>query len=492
MLVALLLSSAHLVKAQEMWGITMSNFSGSSGVLINPTSIVTSKLYMDINLAAADVFFDNNYAYIQKEDYSLFNFLTRTPEFPKYGPDEMPFLHYPGKDDKYIYSSQLVKGPSMMLAYGRHAFAFHTGARMLTSANAIPYDIANFGYYGLSYTNQHNIDFTSDNFGAAFLSLGEVGLTYAYSFRKVFMEEWSAGITVKRLFSVGGGYVRGNDLNYMVLNDSTINIKMMDAEVGFSIPLDYNNNDFPDSGPLIKGGGFGFDIGFTFQSKTLSYQKKRISQLCRQRYIDYIYKVGVSIIDLGFVNFTQNAQQHVFEDASEYWINIDTLNFYNINALARTLSTVFYDDPNATYRSDRAKVNLATAVSLQADYRIYPKWYAGAVFIQPLRMGKSYIRRPAQIAIIPRYETPDFEVALPLSLYDYTYPRLGLSVRYHFLTMGTEELLGLLGLTDFTGNDFYVGIKINFRKGNCGRFKRNTACENDEYGLRRNGKMRSY
>jgi hypothetical protein len=46
-------------------------------------------------------------------------------------------------------------------------------------------------------------------------------------------------------------------------------------------------------------------------------------------------------------------------------------------------------------------------------------------------------------------------------------------------------LLGLLGLTNFTGLDFYVSVKINFRKGNCGRYNRNVPCENEEYGIRR-------
>jgi hypothetical protein len=483
--VTFFLSLVISIKAQEMWGVTMSNYSGSSGALINPSSILASKLYMDINIATANVFFENNYAFIHKEDYSLLKYLSKSPEFPKYGPDEMPFDHYTDKNNKYFYASELIKGPSAMVAYGKHGFALHTGVRVLVSGNAIPFDIANFGYHGLDYTKQHNINYTSNNFGAASLVMGEVGLTYAYSFRKVYMEEWSAGITVKRVFSGAGGYVRANDLDYIVVNDTTINIKNLDAEVGYSIPLDYETNDFPDNGPLIKGGGFGFDLGFTFQSKMLSYQKKRISQLCRQKYIDYIYKIGISIIDIGYVNFTTNAQLHNFTDVSKYWINIDTLDYYNINALARTLSDVFYNDPDASLTADNIKVFLPTALSIQGDYRIDKRWYAGAVIIQPLRLGKSYIRRPAQLAIIPRYETADFEFAVPLSLYDYKHPRIGASARYLFLTVGTDDFLGLFGLTDFTGLDFYVALKINFLKGKCGRYKRNVPCENDEYGIRR-------
>jgi hypothetical protein len=315
--------------------------------------------------------------------------------------------------------------------------------------------------------------------------MGEIGLTYAYGFRRIDMEDWSAGITLKRLFSIGGGYLRANDLDYIVLNDTTINFKNLNAEVGYSIPLDYDNNDFPGGGPWIKGGGYGMDIGVTFQNRTFSFQRKSTHKLCRQRFIDYYFRIGVSLLDFGYIDFKKNAQLHSFENVSKYWSDIDTLNYYNINDLASTLSQVFYGDPNASFKDSKIRVYLPTAFSIQGDYWIFRKWYAGAVFIQPVRLGKSYIRRPAQIALIPRYESPQFEFSLPLSLYDYYHFRVGTSVRYRFVTFGCDDILGLFGINDFTGLDFYLGVKINFRKGFCGRFDRNEPCENGEYGIRK-------
>jgi hypothetical protein len=372
-----------------------------------------------------------------------------------------------------------------MLVYGRHGFAIHTAARVLSSMSRVPYHILNFGYYGLDYLDQQNINYKNQDFAASAMTLGEVGVSYAYAFRRYSNEDWSAGITAKYLFSAGGGYMYASDANYMVINDSTIDIKNINAEFGIAIPLDYDNNDFPDDGGWIKGRGVGFDIGVTFQNKILSYQKKRISKLCRQKYIDYTYKIGVSIIDLGFVNFKNNAQLHAYEDVSEYWVGIDTMSYYNVNQLARTMSEIFYGDPDASYRGNKIKIYLPTAFSLQGDYKVRKNWYAGGVVILPLVMGKSYIHRPAQVALIPRYETPQFELSMPLSLYSWKYPRMGLSARYEFLSLGTDDLLGLMGITNFTGVDFYISLKFNIRKGNCGRFSRNVPCENDEYGIKR-------
>jgi hypothetical protein len=223
----------------------------------------------------------------------------------------------------------------------------------------------------------------------------------------------------------------------------------------------------------------------TYQNKVMSYQKKRVRRLCSQRYVDYNYKIGVSLLDVGFVNFKKNAQLQTFNDVSKYWVNIDTLNFHNMNTVRRTLSNVFYGDPEQSNVDNKIRIFLPTAFSVQADYRFTKNWYAGAVWIQPVQLGKSYIRRPAQVALIPRYESSHMEFALPLSLYDYRYPRVGASFRYRFLTVGCDDILSLLGMTNFTGLDFYFSIKFNFRKGFCGRYRHDVPCENGEYGLKR-------
>jgi hypothetical protein len=476
---------ANGLVSQEMWGITTGNFAGSNGTLLNPSGIATSKLYLDINLATADAFFSNNYLFIHAKDYSLFRYLRRDPEFPKYGPDEMPFDRYDSKIPKIAYVSLSGRGPSFMLARGRHAFAFHTGVKVLTSLTNAPYHIANFGYFGLDYEEQHNINYRSENVKVASLSYGEVGISYAYAFRKYNMDDWSAGITVKSLFGIASAYLNAEDLNYTVVNDSTIDVKNMNGKFGFSIPLDYTNNDYPDPGSTIKGGGFGFDIGVTYQRKVMTYQSGRFTSYCSQRYIDYIYKIGVSLLDIGYVRFNNNAQLHSYDNVSRYWYNVDTVSYLNMNQLMQSLSQVFYNDPGASYRGDRITVYLPAAFSLQFDYKLYQNWYVGGVFIHSLPVFESQVVRPAQVMVAARYETPVFEASIPVSLYEWRYPRVGLSARYHFLTIGTDNLASLLGFTDFTGLDFYVSIKVNFRKGKCLGRGRELECPNFEYGVNR-------
>lgn len=465
--------------AQEMWGIVNSNFAGSNGTRLNPSSISTSKLYQDVNILTADIFADNNYLYIHGGDYSVGKLWNN--EFPVYEPEGNNFDWYRKNDLKNVYLQIYGKGPSFFQTRGRHSFALHTGMRVLSSVRNVSYDIANFGYNSLDYVPQHNIRYNNFDLYMNAMGFMEVGATYSYGLYKSGFDDLAAGITVKALFGYSGGYAYVNNIDYIVLNDSTANVLNLDAEAGFSIPIDYDNNDYPDGSGTIKGNGAGIDLGFTYQRKVRSFVSRRYNKLCQQRYVDYIYKLGVSLIDVGYVRFNKNTEVHAFEDVSRYWYNVDTISYYNMNALTEDFSRVFYGTPDASYRGDAMSIWLPMAFSVQFDYHYVRNWYVNATFIHPVIINKSTVHRPTQIAVTPRFETPEFEAALPVSLYDWKYPRIGLALRYHILTVGTDRLGTFFGFTDLTGADIYFSVKINFSRGRC-HLKRFIPCENDEYG----------
>ena len=47
--------------------------------------------------------------------------------------------------------------------------------------------------------------------------------------------------------------------------------------------------------------------------------------------------------------------------------------------------------------------------------------------------------------------------------------------------VGTEKLSGFFHFTDFTGLDFYAGLKLSFNKGNCRRNAPADNCGIEEY-----------
>src|SRR6188472_2608795 len=55
-----------VTQAQEMWGYANSNYSGIMGLHLNPAKILGVPYEWEVNVLAADVFYDNNYIYLPK------------------------------------------------------------------------------------------------------------------------------------------------------------------------------------------------------------------------------------------------------------------------------------------------------------------------------------------------------------------------------------------------------------------------------------------
>ena len=471
--------------AQELLGVTLGNYSGSAGLMLNPAGMTTNKVYLDINLVTANVFVRNNFAYIPAEDISIWDLFNQNYQFPTYGDDNRNMLYYKNDQLKNATVNARVLGPSAMLQVGNHAFGITSGVRYLMTGNRIPWDIAEISYNGMKYTPLHNIEFDDYDFDFNTSAWMEIGLSYAYDIYKEYDNQLTLGISVKKLWGYAGGYMATNNVNYIVIDDSTINIKNLNSQVGFALPIDYDNNDFISTGSTFRGSGVGLDIGAVFvKKKHVSINKWRGKRLCSQTYDDYIYRIGVSILDIGRVKYTTNAQLHSFDDVSQYWSSVDTINFNNINSLMGQFSEIFYGDADASLKSNSIKIGLPTAISVQADFSFQNNIYLGGMWIHPLRVNMNTLRRPAQLAIVPRYETKYFEFSLPLSLYEYRYPRVGIAARFYFFTIGTERLGTYIGLADMNGLDIYASIKLGINKGSC-KSRFGGACSNQNFGSKK-------
>lgn len=457
-LILLLLCSYVSTFAQEMWGVVSGNYAGINASWINPASTMHSKLYLDINLATADLFFENNAIYMHKGDFKPFSFIRSGDNLPQYGKDDLPFDYYKNTERKNLYLNALVQGPSFSVVMGDHAFGLRTSVRSILSGREIPYEMVGFAYEGLNYEPQQNINYNDNAMRVNGMSWLEIAFHYARNIVRQGDVHISAGINAKLLFGVAGAYLGLENLDYIVNNDSTLNLRNVRGELGYS---SFSGNQ------LFNGNGFGFDLGVIYEKKNRYTSSARAGKLCRQPYEDYKYRLGLSLLDLGMINYKADAQKHNYNDVGVFWENVDTVQFRDIDQFTRMLSNQLYGDPGASLSANKIRVVLPMAASAQFDYHFRKQWYVNATAVQPLFAGKTAIYRPAQLSVTPRYESQYFEFSLPISLYDYRYPRLGLSARFWFLTIGSDNLLGFFSITDFTGFDIYASIKFNFLKGKC-------------------------
>jgi hypothetical protein len=273
-------------------------------------------------------------------------------------------------------------------------------------------------------------------------------------------------------------YANIYNFSYTVIDDSTLDVKNMNAEMGLSVPMDYSGLS-PSGTAQFRGKGFAGNIGLTYTRLAKQHQEQYFNKLCAQHYEDYIYRIGVALIDVGAIRFGSNAEKLVIDNRSSYWDQVTHIKINSINQMLDTISYKFYGDPNAAKAGDHFTLWLPSALSVQFDYHLTKFLYINGSLIQPVKIGKASLYRPAELTVTPRYENRWLEVSLPVSLYDWYLPRVGLALRVYGFTIGTEKLGGFFNASNFTGLDVYFSIKYFLDKGSC-RDKSKGKCGNIE------------
>ncbi|MBL4862054.1 MAG: hypothetical protein JKY09_03435 [Crocinitomicaceae bacterium] len=263
------------------------------------------------------------------------------------------------------------------------------------------------------------------------------------------------GITVSKLFSLAGGAANIYDASFLVDNDSLIQVPEFQVDVMYTPEPTFN----------VKG-GLGLDLGFTFQRMMRdagSYYPNSPKLGCNE--VPYKYKLGVSIIDIGFVKFADTVYSFAGYDFNDYnWTNYDDPEIDEDNPTA-----IFEDAESAITQGQVKKqdrIRLPTLGSIQFDYNVWAsRVYLNVSLIQGIPPGKKTfgLRHANSFSITPRYESYWIDFALPFSLYEYRYPQLGASLRLGPITVGTDKLLSWINESDLYGTDIYVYLKLPFR-----------------------------
>lgn len=472
------------ISAQFSLGLVNSNYSGVSASLLNPSAMANSKLSADINLFSARTFVENNYLYFPSRSASLIKLVNGAYDyelFPKpYGTgNRVVYSYFTDKSLKNAFVNTRVIGPSFMLTLQDHVIAFRTGARLMSSTCRLPYDMANFSYYTMDFRPQHNTYFVRDNYDMRTMAWYEMMASYVKVFNRGQNNLWSAGISAGPLFGYGGAYVSGGDTRYIVYDEDIINVEHLDAEFGMALPVDYYSNEVDYFHPAVRGFGWGMDLGITWQYRDKPYQRSLPRSCYKQKFEEYQFKLGISIIDIGWVNFNRNAERHEFNNVSNNWIDVTKFSYTNIHEGLNYASDLFYGDSSASLKGKSMRIYLPTTLSIQLDYHIISNWFVNGTAVLPVKYASPMIEVPFVLAVTPRYESRFLEVQLPLILYDFNNPRIGLSLRFDGLTIGTDNLMCFSSSKDFTGADVYISYRIMLRNDGKNPYTSRGACYNN-------------
>jgi hypothetical protein len=432
--------------AQEMWGISNSNFSGNMGIFLNPTTIVGAPYQYEINIIALDVFAENTYIYFPQSEHIIPRTITGNSRSGKhYFPD--------GSGLQSGFAHALVIGPSYIRNKTSYAWGLHSAFRSEFSVLKMSSELALLLYDDFHSKPLYGTRYTIPSFSSAFASWIELGGTYGKIYRENEKNiiKWAA--TGNALIGINGFYYDQKSFDFTSVDSSLLIVHKMDATLAHAV------NSKGNSFFGIRGLGLSTTLGATYIKNPNRGAFDCNMSNDRQR--KYKYRLGVSLLDLGIIHyFSQSQVYNVSVNTDRIWNGIDTVKFSSVQGIDTTLLT----NVGGIVEKNNFNIWLPLALSLQFDYQLKPNLFANASIVNRIHFAANEIARGNQFNLAVRYERRRYEGALNFTMFEYKQPSIGLGLRYRFFVIGTDRLLQMLGLSDVKSIDFFFGIKFQFCK----------------------------
>ena len=481
----LLLGCGFELTAQTTPG-QLDNYSGSAATWLNPSNMRTTFVYMDLGIANVDMVMRNNFAYLPRFTFlpSLRNMLMGGDwvTFEGKQPNKEYYFQYfdPDFEKKHhvnIYEAVDLSLPTFMLTIaGRHAIGFSLRQRAYTSVVKSPWEIPVLATESLKWEPMQHQRFASSGLRFANMEWSEADLSYAVSVFEDATFKFDVGVTAKLMMGVAGFTGSFNTLDYEVINKDSLYFYELDGNLKVAAPVNYSvnfrqdtRNLFTISNSLYRGLGLGGDIGFTLTNKKSSMIPMRVHSSCEDNPVNYYWRLGVSLVDIGKINFNNNTLSNTLQ-GTEMLMNlklVDTVQ--SVVGLMGMMDSVMGNQVTSCTYDSRLGIGLPTALSLQFDVNVVDGIYVNTTWIHPVShlLYHDAVEREPLLSVTPRYENEFFGVAFPVSLYNYSYVTLGTFLRAGPVELGVNDILSLTGLSKMRGLDFYVAIRLKLTRGNC-------------------------
>lgn len=450
-----LFAATFPVFGQEQLGMRLERYAGIYGATINPAATAFNPNRWEVSLFSADAFIENNYLFL--ENTSLPKIL-RNPDQIRSAREFRPETPPPADvilADFFTADRQMhgvaqarLSGPGFSVRIGeKHVFGLSTAVRTGFSMYKIP---AIFRYDRIGFLRQGETIKIAPT-GPTAAAWGEVALHYSHrNSDGAMVVAW--GITPKLLLGLEGGFGRiEGAFDYTPFAGDTGVFASAQWDYGLTLNNISAAEQEESIKPQVNGYGPGLDMGVSWAMPAEDSDAPE----------DYQWRAGASLIDVGFIHFNQGAERHHIGFDTTITISADDLKADNVQGYVADASRIFLGDSTSSLQAQTFNVGMPTALSLQFDYRVTPRFYVGALLIQRIKFSKYSLQRPNTLAVVPRFEHRWFSVSAPVVLNDWQSLRVGLAARLGFLVLGSDNLGSFLTRKKFTGTDFYIGLKIN-------------------------------
>lgn len=459
LLVVFALSLISNAKSQDVLGYINSNYSGVTGIDINPANVVDTRYKVDINLIGISFSAYNNYLGIHRDVFKMKDSYGHLYAFDNLFQDK--YISERGnKMNKSVYFSNQIYTPSFLITINKkNAFAIKTKVRTLLNVDGIEPDLAKLLYKSVNYPTLWT-KLSNQNLSIQTMTWAEYGASFGHVFKDEGKHFFKAGVTVNYLQGIQSAYMNVKNLDYKFSNDTTLSLYHTDVSYGHStnFEADKNNIKFKQ----IANASFGLDLGFVYEWRPdfekYKYDMDGKTGLTRKDKNKYKLKVGVSIVDIGAIKFKKGEYSHNFT------ANIDNWNLHQFDTVKtiadfdKTLKSNFVMQDGDQYY----KMNLPMAITAQIDYNIYKDLYINFTPYWSPRMKNDMekVHDLTTFSLTPRWDHKWFGVFLPFS-YDNTGNfKAGVALRMGPIIIGTNSLGPWVNKGDIYGADAFVLLKI--------------------------------
>lgn len=462
--------------SQDFLGLSSGNYTGVTGVMLQPASIVDSRYKFDINLFSTDVRYSNNYFLVDRDALLKFN----KNNFDDYQTFKAKYLSeatLAGGEKAFFNITNRTQLPLSFMATisKKSAFALTFQSRSMIQGRNITPDLAKLAYNGFYYQPLNNRPIDASGLTINSLSWVEAGLTFGHVLFSNDRHFLKGAFTAKYLGGVASLNIGSNNFNIGVNSDSTINVNANNFRYNHNKNADFDmvfdKNFRPDAN------AFGIDAGLVYEYrgnlKNFKYIKNddEKSYLADRRDVNkYIFKLGVSLLDAGMFTFDKPNNVNSFDANIAGW-DVRNAHYNSIKEFDTALASRVVANAN-----DPRKYNvyLPGALSVQLDVRFVKGLYLNVMAYRPLKIGSDAGTRfdnYGYYTITPRYERRHFGVYFPYTFSDknditnYKENRLGATVRVGPLFIGSSNLGTMAFKKNLKAADVHVGLKIGITYG---------------------------
>jgi chromosome segregation ATPase len=375
-----------------------------------------------------------------------------------------------GKDNWNLNYLNEVWGPSIFFPLGSvGAMGFGMKAVSGFSINGLDADLGGIMRYGMpQINNKVGQTINQNHFSMNTERYQEWYMTFSGFNNTSKRHSWRWGLTSKLLLGMGVGHLGADDISFRIDNSSQITINQMNARLLTSAGnMRTLINPFGGKFDFVEGAGAGMDVGVMYEYRPNAGMKRLSNSMCdREKSLQYSWKWGASITDLGFISYWGRASE-ILSTGNQVW-KIDPQiiqngQFTQGDNKLDDLHNRLFGDLGANEEYEFLSYS-PVAFNMQFDKRFFGGWHLGAYWTHSLRQWNSVgLRRASYLSVVPRFQSENLEYGFPLTLsHDYTKQQVGAYVRMGPVTIGSDNLYGLsnyIANNNYTGASFYFGFR---------------------------------